>query len=68
MPRLNTSPSDADPPRPQPVDPGRRRWLPATLWLLAGLVLGAVFMLYTRPDLVLTLGQQMWSCFGGSVR
>ena len=47
MPRLNTSPSAADPPRLQAVAPGHRRWLPATLWLLAGLVLGAVFMLYT---------------------
>lgn len=33
--------------------------------LYAGLavVLGLVFALYTRPDFVMTLANQVWSCF-----
>lgn len=34
-----------------------------TLWLLAGLALLAVFALYTRPDFLLTVADQLWSCF-----
>ena len=29
----------------------------------AGLVLLAVFMLYTRPDFLLTLANELWACF-----
>jgi len=27
-------------------------------------VLLAVFALYTRPDLMVTISEQIWSCFG----
>lgn len=33
------------------------------LWLLAIVVLLAVFALYTRPDFLLTVADQVWSCF-----
>jgi hypothetical protein len=32
-------------------------------WTLAALVLGAVFMAYLRPDLIVTLANQIWNCF-----
>jgi len=32
-------------------------------WAVALLVLLAVFMLYTRPDFLLTLADQLWACF-----
>jgi hypothetical protein len=35
----------------------------AFAWALAMLVLGAVFAAYLRPDLVVTLANQLWSCF-----
>jgi hypothetical protein len=33
------------------------------LWTLAGMALLAVFALYTRPDFLLTVADQLWSCF-----
>ena len=33
------------------------------LWGSALLVLLAVFSLYLRPDFLLTLADQLWSCF-----
>jgi hypothetical protein len=33
------------------------------LWALAIVVLLAVFALYTRPDFLLTVADQVWSCF-----
>ncbi len=35
----------------------------ALLWLAALLVLLGVFLLYTRPDFLLTLADQLWACF-----
>ncbi len=32
-------------------------------WGLALAVLLAVFALYTRPDFLLTLADQLWACF-----
>lgn len=29
----------------------------------AGVVLGAVFLAYLKPDMALTLANQLWSCF-----
>lgn len=35
-----------------------------TAWLAAALAaLGSVFALYTRPDFLVTLIDQVWSCF-----
>jgi HAMP domain-containing protein len=32
-------------------------------WVAAALALGAVFMLYTQPQLMVTLSEQLWACF-----
>jgi hypothetical protein len=32
-------------------------------WFGAGVLLVAVFMAYLRPDLVVTLANQIWNCF-----
>ncbi len=38
--------------------------LPPWLWrALAGAVLALTFGLYTRPDFMVDLAQQVWSCF-----
>jgi len=33
------------------------------VWTAAAVALGAVFMAYLRPDLVVTLANQIWNCF-----
>jgi hypothetical protein len=33
------------------------------LWALAIIALLAVFALYTRPDFLFTLANQVWACF-----
>jgi hypothetical protein len=33
------------------------------VWSAVALALGAVFLAYLRPDLVVTLANQIWSCF-----
>ncbi len=35
----------------------------AIAWIAAGAVLLAVFALYTRPDFLVTLADQIWACF-----
>jgi len=43
---------------------GMRHRLVQTGWLAAAaVVLGAVFTLYTRPAFLVTLIDQLWSCF-----
>ncbi len=42
------------------MKPAVRRTLAFTA---AGTVLLAVFALYTRPDFLVTLGNQIWACF-----
>jgi hypothetical protein len=37
-----------------------RQWL---AWALALVVLLAVFALYTRPEFLVTLADQIWACF-----
>ena len=32
-------------------------------WVLAVGVLGAVFLLYTQPDFMVQMANQLWSCF-----
>jgi len=32
-------------------------------WSAAAVVLAAVFMAYLRPDLIVTLANQIWNCF-----
>ncbi|WP_260499385.1 hypothetical protein [Aquabacterium sp. J223] len=33
------------------------------LWSVAALALAAVFASYLRPDLMMTLANQVWACF-----
>ena len=33
------------------------------LWTAIGAVLGGVFALYTRPDMMVALGDMIWACF-----
>lgn len=40
-----------------------RPWHKLLGWSAALLVLLAVFMLYTRPDFLLTLANELWACF-----
>ena len=40
-----------------------RPWHKALAWAAAGSVLLAVFMLYARPDFLLTLANELWACF-----
>ena len=35
----------------------------ALAWLAATLLLLAVFGLYTRPDFLVSLADQLWACF-----
>jgi hypothetical protein len=35
----------------------------ALLWLAAAAALAVVFAAYLRPDVVVTLANQLWSCF-----
>lgn len=40
------------------------RPLARAAWLAAcGLVLGAVFLAYLKPEMAFTLANQLWSCF-----
>ena len=38
-------------------------WLRVLVWTVVLAVLLAVFALYTRPDFMLTLADQIWACF-----
>ena len=34
-----------------------------TAYAVAGVVLAGVFALYTRPDMMVSLGEMIWACF-----
>jgi hypothetical protein len=34
-----------------------------TVWVLVALLLSITFALYAKPDVVLMLADQLWSCF-----
>jgi hypothetical protein len=34
-----------------------------TAYALAGVVLAGVFALYTRPEMMVALGDMIWACF-----
>ncbi len=42
------------------MQPTTKRWF---AWVAAFAALAAVFVLYLRPDLAVTLGNQIWACF-----
>lgn len=39
-----------------------RRLLPALAWASALALLAAVFLLYTRPSVLVALADQVWAC------
>ena len=39
------------------------RWRPVLGAAVAAAALGGVFLLYMKPDFVVTLANQMWACF-----
>jgi len=41
----------------------RRRRRRALVWVAAALALGAVFMAYRSPHLVVDLANRLWACF-----
>lgn len=40
------------------------RWPRLLAWSVALLALGAVFLAYRDPHLMVDLSQRLWSCFG----
>lgn len=65
MPARSPRPPTASPPDAAPDSPGggQTDWRRASVWLVVLLTLLAVFALYRRPDFLLTLADQVWSCF-----
>ncbi len=47
----------------EPVKHGRQTWLYGAGLVAALAVLLAVFSLYTRPEFLMNLADQLWSCF-----
>jgi hypothetical protein len=43
--------------------PSSRAWRSVLLYAVAACALLTVFSLYTRPDFMLNLANQVWSCF-----
>ena len=43
--------------------PARHRWMQAAVVVVGLAVLSGVFMLYTQPAFMVTLIDQLWSCF-----
>ncbi len=46
-----------------PTPPALPLWLRALIWAVVLAILLAVFALYTRPEFMLTLADQVWACF-----
>ena len=42
----------------------RLRAIKLLAWAAALAVLSAVFALYTRPELMVAISEQIWACFG----
>jgi len=40
-----------------------RTWIRIALWTAVCAVLAGVFVLYTRPDMMVALGDMIWACF-----
>jgi hypothetical protein len=49
--------------RPKPAKTKLSQWQRLALWLGIGTVLYGILMLYTKPDFLVMLSNQLWSCF-----
>lgn len=54
---MSPTPHTTSPTAPLPT------WLRAVIWVVVLCALLAVFALYTRPEFMLTLADQVWACF-----
>lgn len=52
-----------DHPTASPSSPSSPVWLRTAGWAVATLACLAVFALYLRPEFLMTLADQLWSCF-----
>ncbi len=48
---------------PVPATRSAALWRRGLLWLAVLLILLAVFALYTQPDFMVMLADQVWACF-----
>lgn len=48
---------------PAPAASSAALWRRGLLWLAVLLILLAVFALYTQPDFMVMLADQVWACF-----
>ena len=46
-----------------PGEPVLTRWVKPLLWVIAASALVGVFALYQNPQLMVTIADQLWSCF-----
>jgi hypothetical protein len=46
-----------------PGEPALTRWIKPLLWVIAASALVGVFALYQNPQLMVTIADQLWSCF-----
>ncbi len=43
--------------------PPRRSWMRWSVYAAVALACALVFVLYVRPDMMVTLADQLWACF-----
>jgi hypothetical protein len=46
-----------------PATPAFTRWVQPLVWVIAASALAGVFALYQNPQLMVTIADQLWSCF-----
>jgi hypothetical protein len=46
-----------------PATPAYTRWVQPLVWVIAASALAGVFALYQNPQLMVTIADQLWSCF-----
>jgi hypothetical protein len=46
-----------------PETPALKRWVQPAVWVIAASALAGVFAAYQNPQLMVTIADQLWSCF-----
>ena len=49
--------------RPKPAKTNLSQWQRLAVWVGIGAVLYGILMIYTTPDFLVMLSNQLWSCF-----